>query len=60
MEERFIEAGSDADLAIQRALEAAELRAGDSLGSTTTASVVEDHEASAAEAGDLGGAADGD
>ncbi|WP_187432613.1 hypothetical protein [Agromyces mariniharenae] len=54
-----IESGSDADLAIQRAMEAAELRAGDSLGSTT-ASVVEDHEPSAAEAGELGGAADGD
>lgn len=54
-----IEAGSDADLAIQRALEAADLRAGGSLDSTA-ASVVEDHEASAAESGDLGGAADGD
>lgn len=52
--------GSDADLAIERALEAANLRAGDSLGSSAAAVAVE-HEPSAAEAGDVGGgAADGD
>jgi hypothetical protein len=51
--------GSDADLAIERALEAANLRAGDSLGGPTEASVGE-NEPSAAEAGDLGGALDGD
>jgi len=54
---RDIEPGSETDLAIQRALDGANLRAGDSLG-TTTASVVEDSEPSAAEAGDFG--ADGD
>ena len=52
---RGAEPGSDTDLAIERALEAANLRAGDA---TTTAVVVEDWEPSAAEAGDTG--ADGD
>jgi len=41
------------DLAIERALEAAELRAGNALA-TTTVSIVE-IEPSAAEAGDVGG-----
>jgi hypothetical protein len=59
MSDRLIEPGSDPDLALQRALEAANLRAGDSLG-TSTASVVEDREPSAVEAGDLGGAVDGE
>ena len=54
-----IEPGSDADLAIQRALEAANLRAGDSLG-TSTAAVVEDWEPSAVEAGDAAAGFDGD
>lgn len=50
---------SEIDSAIQRALEAASLRAGDSLGATT-ASVIEDWEPSAAEAGDVGAGGDGD
>lgn len=54
-DDRVIESGSDTDLAIERALEAANLRAGDA---TTTAVVVEDWEPSAVEAGDVG--ADGD
>ena len=54
-----IEPGSDIDLAIDRALEAAKLRAGDSLG-TSTATVVEDWEPTAAEAGDIGAGFDGD
>jgi hypothetical protein len=54
-----VEPGFDTGLAIQRALEAASLRAGDALGSTT-ASVVEEWEPSAAEAGDIGGGIDGD
>lgn len=54
-EHRGAELGSDTDLAIERALEAANLRAGDA---TTTAVVVENWEPSAAEAGDAG--ADGD
>jgi hypothetical protein len=57
--DRTIEPGSDADLAIERALEAANLRAGDSLGSST-AVVAEDPEPSAAETGDIGAAFDGD
>jgi hypothetical protein len=48
--------GSPMDLAIERALEAAELRAGDAL--STTACFVAGP--SAAEAGDIGGAFDGD
>ena len=59
MEDRLVEPGSETDLAIQRALEAANLRAGDSLGATT-ASVVDGREPTAAEAGDLDGAGDGD
>lgn len=54
-----IEPGSEADLAIQRALEGANLRAGDSLG-TSTASVAEEGEPSAAEAGDAAAGFDGD
>ena len=57
--DRNIEPGSDIDLAIDRALEAAKLRAGDSLG-TSTATVVEDWEPTAAEAGDIGAGFDGD
>ncbi len=57
--DRSIEPGSDIDLAIDRALEAAKLRAGDSLG-TSTATVVEDWEPTAAEAGDIGAGFDGD
>jgi hypothetical protein len=49
--------GSPMDLAIDRALEAAELRAGDALATTTECFVAEP---SAAEAGDIGGAFDGD
>ncbi len=59
MDDRVIESESDTDLAIQRALEAANLRAGDSLGSST-ASVVAECGPSAAEAGDVGGSVDGD
>lgn len=54
-----IEPGSETDLVIQRALEAAQLRAGDSLGGST-ASVVEDWEPSAAETGDAAAGFDGD
>jgi hypothetical protein len=54
-----IEPGSETDLALERALEAANLRAGDSLGAST-ASVMEDQEPSAVEAGETGGATDGD
>ncbi|HEU4807136.1 MAG TPA: hypothetical protein VFT01_02655 [Homoserinimonas sp.] len=57
--DRGVEPESELDLAIQRALEAANLRAGDSLGAST-ASVVEDWEPSAAEAGDIGAGFDGD
>ncbi|MGI9822204.1 hypothetical protein [Agromyces sp. Marseille-Q5079] len=53
------ELASDVDLAIQRAMEAADLRAGDSLGAST-AVVGAEHEPAAAEAGDVGGAIDGD
>lgn len=56
--DRIIEPGSDADLAIERALEAANLRAGDSLGTSTA--VVAEPEPSAAEAGDIGAGFDGD
>lgn len=48
--------GSPMDLAIERALEAAELRAGDALSATVHVVA----EPSAAEAGDVGGAFDGD
>jgi len=54
-----VEPGSETDLAIERALEAANLRAGDSLG-TTVASVAKEREPTAAEAGDVAGAFDGD
>lgn len=57
--DRGIEPGSETDLAIERALEAAKLRAGDSLG-TSTASVSEEWEQSAAEAGDVAAGIDGD
>lgn len=50
---------SETDLAIERALEAAQLRAGDSLGSTS-ATVVEEWEPTAAEAGDIASGIDGD
>jgi hypothetical protein len=54
-----IDSASEAGLAIDRALEAAKLRAGDSLGSTT-AFVSEEWEPSAAEAGDVAAGVDGD
>ncbi|MRG58399.1 hypothetical protein GE115_00700 [Agromyces sp. CFH 90414] len=57
LNEREIE--STPDLAIERALEAASLRAGDSLGGST-ASVAQEWEPSAVEAGDIAGGADGD
>ena len=57
--DRDVEAGSEADLAIQRALDAANLRAGDSLG-TSTAFVAREPEPSAAEVGDIGAGFDGD
>ena len=57
--DRGIEPGSDLDQAIEHALQAAKLRAGDSLGSST-ASVLEDREPSAAEAGDASAGFDGD
>ncbi|GGH33736.1 hypothetical protein GCM10010921_00930 [Microbacterium album] len=49
---------SEVDLAIERALEASNLRAGDSLGASA-AVVVEDRDLSAAESGELDGP-DGD
>jgi hypothetical protein len=55
-EDRPVEPGSDLDLAIERALEAANLRAGDAAG-TSSAFVLDGHEPSAAE---MGGGADGD
>jgi len=58
-DEQNVDPGSETDLAIERALEAARLRAGDSLGGTSAA-VIEGWELSAAEAGDIGDAADGD
>jgi F420-0:gamma-glutamyl ligase-like protein len=57
--ERYIEPGSEIDLAIERALQGANLRAGDAVGAST-ASVTEDWEPSAAESGDAVGGADGD
>lgn len=59
IDDHRIEPGSEADLAIQRALDAANLRAGDGLA-TSTATVVEDWEPSAAEAGDASAGFDGD
>jgi hypothetical protein len=59
LDDHEIESTSETDLAIERALEAANLRAGDSLGSST-ASVFEEWEPSAAEAGDIGAGIDGD
>lgn len=57
--DEHVDAASETDLAIQRALEAASLRAGESLGGAT-ASVIEDWEQSAVEAGDVGAVSDGD
>lgn len=59
LDDHPIDPGSETDLAIERALEAASLRAGDSLGGTT-ATVVDGWEPSAVEAGDIGASADGD
>lgn len=56
--DREIESASETDLAIERALEGANLRAGDSLGATI-ASVSKEWEPSAVEAGDAP-ALDGD
>lgn len=58
-DDREMDFASETDLAIDRALEAAKLRAGDSLGSST-ALVSEEWEPSAAEAGDIGAGIDGD
>ena len=55
--DRDLEPGGEVDLAIERALEGANLRAGDAT-STSTAYILEDREVSAAEAG--GAEADGD
>ena len=59
LDDRESESASETDLAIERALEAANLRAGDSLGSST-ASVSEEWEPSAVEAGDIAAGIDGD
>jgi hypothetical protein len=59
IDDREIPSASETDLAIERALEAANLRAGDALG-TTTASVSEEWEPTSAEAGDLAAGIDGD
>lgn len=56
-DDRGIEPGSETDLAIERALEAAQLRAGDAQG-TAVASVGEGREPSAAEAGEASAAFD--
>jgi hypothetical protein len=58
-DERAIESASETDLAIDRALEAANLRAGDSLG-FATAFVASEWEPSAAEAGEVTTGIDGD
>ncbi|MDR5699230.1 hypothetical protein [Agromyces aerolatus] len=59
MNDRSDDLKSDSDLAIERALEAANLRAGDALG-TSTGAVLDDREPSAVEAGDVSAAVDGD
>jgi hypothetical protein len=59
IDDRDSSPASETDLAIERALEAAKLRAGDSLG-ISTASVSEDWEPTAAEAGDIASGIDGD
>ncbi|MHA6669053.1 hypothetical protein ACX3O0_09305 [Homoserinimonas sp. A447] len=59
VKDQGVEPGSDLDLAIERALEAANLRAGDSLG-ISTATIVDDWEPTAAETGDIGAGLDGD
>ncbi|WP_430645046.1 hypothetical protein [Agromyces sp. GXS1127] len=58
-DEAGIDPGSEVDVAIERALEAASLRAGDALGGTS-ATAVHESEPSAAEAGDAGAGADAD
>ena len=58
-DDREIETASKTGLAIDRALEEANLRPGDSLGSTT-ALVSEEGEPSAAEVGDVSVGIDGD
>ncbi|WP_309127462.1 hypothetical protein [Microbacterium sp.] len=57
-DDQVIEPGSGVDLAIERALEAANLRAGDA--PAAAAVIVEVRHPSAAEAGDFDAAADGD
>lgn len=52
-----VEPGSALDVALQRALEAAELRAGDALGTSSFAAV---SEPTAAELGDVASSFDGD
>lgn len=59
MNDRTDDLDLETDLAIERALEAANLRAGDSLGAPATATI-DEREPSAAEAGDVSGAVDGD
>jgi len=59
MNDRSGDLKSDSDVAIERALEAANLRAGGSLG-TSTGAVLEDREPSAIEVGDVSAAVDGD
>jgi hypothetical protein len=59
IDERSVEPGSEIDLALQRALDAANLRAGDSV-SASTATAVDDWEQSAAETGDAVAGFDGD
>lgn len=57
-DDQHVHPGSEMDLAIDRALEAAQLRAGDATA-TSTASVAQP-ELSAVELGSDGGSADGD
>ncbi|WP_106815112.1 hypothetical protein [Microbacterium timonense] len=58
-DDRDIRPGSEADLAIERALQGAGLRAGDAAG-TSSAFLVEDREPSAVEAGADAAGVDGD
>jgi hypothetical protein len=59
IDDRDSSPSAETDLAIERALEAANLRAGDAIG-TSTASVSEEWEPTAAEAGDIASGIDGD
>lgn len=59
MDDQSVERGSEMDLALERALAAANLRAGDGV-STSLAHVGDQAEPSAVDTGDTGAASDGD